>query len=290
MGKENYIFFNGSRIKNIAGETFGYLVPQKVVGIKNRYAVWECKCCKCGGIRQVSAKLLKDGVVTTCSNCVKEKRKSVIQKIQMDKNPLSTKDLTGQKFGFWTVLKKGKYKNGTQMWICKCKCGTTEEVSVYNLVYGTSTSCGCSTSYNLIGKKIGLLQVVGITRKKDGIACKCKCKCDCGNEIIVSASALQWKRSCGCMKQVEKEEHTILTWAMQGGQKLRSNNTSGVRGVNRANGKWGARITFKGKSYWLGTFNLFENAVEARKEAENRLYTDFLMWYNEKYSKRKRLE
>lgn len=76
-----------------------------------------------------------------------------------------------------------------------------------------------------------------------------------------------------------------MTWVINNGQKLRSDNTSGIRGVLRANGKWGARITFQKETYWLGTFDKKKDAVAARKEAEYHLYRDFLEWYNCKYNK-----
>lgn len=273
---DEYIRFNGSRIKNIQGQQFGHLIPRKIVGIKNKYAIWQCSCDLCGGTRQVSAKLLKGGIATMCKKCVKERRRDTLAKISFNEDAISLKDLTGKQFGFWTVLKKGECKNTTQMWVCKCICGKTKEVSAYNLVYGRSASCGCSSSTNLIGKRIGILTVTGIS-KQDRLSCICKC--DCGNVIKCTASDLWWKRSCGCIGEIEKEQHTKLTVALNGGKKIRSNNTSGVSGVNRANGKWGARITFQKKSYWLGTFDRFEDAVRARKEAERHLYGDFVEWY-----------
>lgn len=39
---DEYIRYNGSRIKNIRGQHFGHLIPQKIVGVKNKYAIWEC--------------------------------------------------------------------------------------------------------------------------------------------------------------------------------------------------------------------------------------------------------
>lgn len=32
---DEYIRYNGSRIKNIRGQHFGHLIPQKIVGVKN---------------------------------------------------------------------------------------------------------------------------------------------------------------------------------------------------------------------------------------------------------------
>ena len=70
---DNYIFYNGSRIKNLQGQRFGKLTANKAVEIKNRYAIWECKC-DCGNIRNVSAKLLNSGTVKMCSDCARKEK------------------------------------------------------------------------------------------------------------------------------------------------------------------------------------------------------------------------
>ena len=46
------------------------------------------------------------------------------------------------------------------------------------------------------------------------------------------------------------------------------NSTTGISGVNERDGKWIARIGFKNKRIFLGIFDKFEDAVKARKEAE----------------------
>lgn len=277
---DNYIFYNGSRIKNLQGQRFGKLTANKAVEIKNRYAIWECKC-DCGNIRNVSAKLLNSGTVKMCSDCArKEKSIALMEKHANTKN-LNKEDLTGRSFEDWKVIKKGVCQNGVQMWECKClKCGSVREFPVYKLVNNTIAKCKCqSPAYRLLNSKMGLLTVVGV------INGKCKCKCKCGKEIIVSVSDLCWRRSCGCMDDIEKTEHTKLALAVNKGQKIRKDNTSGVSGVHRVNGKWGARITFQKKTYWLGTYGKKKDAIEARKKAEEHLYTDFMDWYNTKYSK-----
>ena len=58
------------------------------------------------------------------------------------------KDLTGQKFGRWTVIKRGEDKidkNGRHRtsWICKCECGNIKNVVSQALTSGDSKSCGC---------------------------------------------------------------------------------------------------------------------------------------------------
>lgn len=75
-------------------------------------------------------------------------------------------DLTGQKFGAWTVLSRDKDQERTarlrhyatrdrdkptkswtrveSMWLCQCHCGTKRTVSSYSLRKGKSKSCGCA--------------------------------------------------------------------------------------------------------------------------------------------------
>ena len=50
------------------------------------------------------------------------------------------------------------------------------------------------------------------------------------------------------------------------------NSTTGISGVNERAGKWIARIGFKNKRIFLGTFDKFEDAVKARKEAEEKYW------------------
>jgi hypothetical protein len=53
-------------------------------------------------------------------------------------------DITGQKFGRWTVLRRNEtkpYRKST--WLCKCECGKEVTVRGTNLRHGTSSSCGC---------------------------------------------------------------------------------------------------------------------------------------------------
>ena len=60
--------------------------------------------------------------------------------------------------------------------------------------------------------------------------------------------------------------------------KLIATNTSGARGVylECKTGKWRTRLRFKGKTYNFGTYANFDDAVKARKEAEQLIYGEFL--------------
>ena len=50
---------------------------------------------------------------------------------------------------------------------------------------------------------------------------------------------------------------------------------TGVVGVTNKNNKWGASITARGNTINLGIFDNFDDAVEARKEAEIKLFGEF---------------
>lgn len=53
-------------------------------------------------------------------------------------------DLTGQRFGRWTVLgEAGKDKGRDIYWKCRCDCGIEKEVSGIALRWNRSKSCGC---------------------------------------------------------------------------------------------------------------------------------------------------
>lgn len=55
---------------------------------------------------------------------------------------------------------------------------------------------------------------------------------------------------------------------------VRSNNSSGYKGVSRSKGKWSASICFQGIRYYLGNFEEKEDAVCARQTAEQLLKKD----------------
>ena len=53
-------------------------------------------------------------------------------------------DLTGQRFGRWTVLGRVWRSNTPAVyWLCRCDCGTLRVVYGFNLTRGLSGSCGC---------------------------------------------------------------------------------------------------------------------------------------------------
>lgn len=117
-------------------------------------------------------------------------------------------DLTGQKFGLLTVVKRAENVKGVQ-WVCKCDCGNTTIVRSYALKSGATKSCGClrhiqyRKSPKLVGKRFGRLKVIrrnGSSKHKRALWL---CRCDCGNEITVIGNSLTVGRvnSCGCLRK-----------------------------------------------------------------------------------------
>lgn len=59
--------------------------------------------------------------------------------------PLS-RDLTGQRFGYLTVMCRAPNRHGKVYWHCRCRCGLETDVQTFDLVFGKTRSCGCYRS------------------------------------------------------------------------------------------------------------------------------------------------
>lgn len=66
------------------------------------------------------------------------------------------KDLTGQRFGKWTVISRAENRCHHTYWLCRCDCGTEKAVNQCNLVKGVTTSCGCYNKEKANRKTHGL--------------------------------------------------------------------------------------------------------------------------------------
>ena len=59
------------------------------------------------------------------------------------------RDLTGQKFGKFTVVKYiGQNSSKRSTWLCRCDCGTEKIMNGHRLTSGDIKSCGCSRKGN----------------------------------------------------------------------------------------------------------------------------------------------
>ena len=52
-------------------------------------------------------------------------------------------DLTGRRFGRWTVIEPSEKRGHHRIWKCQCDCGTVKDVYETNLKCGKTLSCGC---------------------------------------------------------------------------------------------------------------------------------------------------
>ena len=122
------------------GNRYGKLTVIKRAPNKGTSACWICQC-DCGNIITVRGQDLrykKKHIQTQSCGCVKNDNLT-------KHNQAIFKDLTGQNFGYLTVLKKAPFysKNNTTMWECQCICGKKINVQRNNLLSGNTVSCGC---------------------------------------------------------------------------------------------------------------------------------------------------
>ena len=146
---------------------------------------------------------------------------------------------------------------------------------------------------DLTGQRFGRLTVLAPAENIGGCTAWL-CRCNCGRETVVITKRLRdgHRTSCGCDNENFGKPPNVagrasLTYVegtcveMIQSDTVRRNNTSGVTGVDWLTRKrrWRASICFKGVRRSLGTFENFDDAVEARKRAEAELHQPFLEKY-----------
>jgi hypothetical protein len=125
------------------------------------------------------------------------------------------------------------------------------------------------------------------------------CECDCGGSKYVSSSDINRKavKSCGCLRREtavahgrtaikkthtkEAAEKSNRTRGLGDGTmvaalttKVRNDNKIGIKGISfeEHHDKYSVRITFKSVTHWLGRFDNLDEAIEARRQAEERIF------------------
>ena len=148
------------------------------------------------------------------------------------------------------------------------------------------------TKENLIGRRFGKLEVIGRSDKRGSRGARTvplwECRCECGAICYKATDTLtnpEISMCNDCVGKYATEKARAKAGFVDGTQisritsdKIIATNTSGARGVylERKTGKWRARLRFKGKTYNFGTYANFDDAVKARKEAEQLIYGEFL--------------
>lgn len=141
---------------------------------------------------------------------------------------------------------------------------------------------------DLTGHRYGKLMVLAPAANVGGRTAWL-CRCDCGREVVARTNRLRsgHTSSCGCLAPAAGAGLPGLTYVdgtcleMLQAKTVRRNNTSGVPGVDwwASKGRWRATICFKGRRHYLGSYTDFEEAVKARKRAEEELHDRFIDEY-----------
>lgn len=130
----------GRNVEDLTGKKFGRLLVIQNAGYYvgktgHRRSQYLCRC-DCGKEKIVLSSHLKDGHTTSCGCALTES------------NHKKLIDLTGQKFGRLTVIKRSEdyvspHGDVSVSWLCRCDCGNYTEVTSKNLKRGDTLSCGC---------------------------------------------------------------------------------------------------------------------------------------------------
>lgn len=277
---------------DLLGQKFGRLtVIEKSKQLYHGSVMWICKC-DCGNIVEIPSSSLIHNRTKSCGCISKEK----------------IKDITGKRFGRLIAVEPTKKRQqGGIVWKCKCDCGNIAYASYSNLMQGHSKSCGCflkekatesgmKKAKDIAGIRFGKLVAIEPTQKRMAGFIIWKCKCDCGNITFVNSNSLLTGNttSCGCyiheskkikesaLKNINnfRKENYIDNTRLDFLDKTNpnKNNSTGHRGVyfRKDTGKYFSKIMFRSTNYNLGTFNTIEEAISARKDAEENIFKPFL--------------
>lgn len=210
-----------------------------------------------------------------------------------------SEDLTGKVYGYLTVLRRAGSQKGRARWLCRCECGQEKAVSAHDLKSGHVKSCGCMLYENgghnrvdLSGQRFGKLTALYPTKKRDARGSVVwHCTCDCGGVIELTQAELAHGnyKSCGCMKTENQMKISTRLHRIDGTcleilerRKHRCDNKSGFRGVYQTEkGRYRVDIGFKGRRFYLGTYDSYDEAVTVRTDAEHKLHDGFVKAYRE---------
>lgn len=157
-------------------------------------------------------------------------------------------ELTGQRYGRLTVLEPAENIGTRTAWLCRCDCGREIVAKTIHLRNGHVKSCGAECPLRKRAAKKKAVRKPG--EKQGGVY----------SLTYIDGTCVEMLRA----------------------NTVRKNNTSGVTGVEWRSykGTWRASICFKGKRYYLGSYAEREDAVKARKLAEERLIEPFLAQFD----------
>ena len=211
-------------------------------------------------------------------------------------------DLTGKRYGMLVII-DSEFRNKKSYCYCKCDCGNEKWIRKDSITSGMQKSCGCLRvatqikSKDITGIKYSMLTPIKYL-EGSGVNEVWLCRCDCGNEVKVLKKNIysSSNNSCGCRARKQKLEASKKAFKANNEkdwidgtsinkisrEKPLKSNKSGITGVSwdGTRGKWTAQINFKGVHYNLGRYDNKDDAIKARKEAEEKLHKEFLKSLN----------
>lgn len=219
----------------------------------------------------------------------------------------------GDKFGKLEVLfENGRTKNRNKIWHCKCECGKEVDVPTASLTTGNTKSCGCllkesakingfnrrkrniyedcgdyykgyttSGDYFLIDKDdYDLVKDYTWSKNPEGYIITIPFGVIIRmHMLIMNSDGTYDVDHINHLPHDNRKSNLRLCKHFQNitYSKDYANNTSGRKGVywDKSRDLWMASITYNKKTYHLGRFENFEDAVKAREEAENNIHREY---------------
>lgn len=225
-------------------------------------------------------------------------------------------DMTGKKIGKLKVLYRvDNNKHNQTVWKCICECGNKIDIRGYVLRSGKVKSCGkcmrksCNKwdlkgeygiGYDNQGRKFyfskedfDIIQLHYWRVHKNQYVSTAlydtntkKIKYIQLHRFLMKPNSIEEIDHINHIPYDNRRENLRIVSVPQNqmNSKISLNNTSGVKGVNfdKNNNKWRSRISVNGKRINLGQFLLFQDAVNARINAEKKYYGEY------RYKKEKR--
>ena len=252
---------------DLTGRVFGDLIVIERYGTYKDDFLWVCRC-SCGNRYITLQSRLIDGSITSCG-CRRRGKKRA--------------DISGLRFGR-LVAKEYLFDDHRNQacWLFQCDCGN-EKILPYNHRRERAESLHKS---DITGQRFGRLVAMRPTEQRHGSgSIVWECRCNCGKTVFVTVNQLRCGivRSCGCLyretrsdwsgKRQDLIDETSITGLISA-KHPRTDNKSGVTGVylDRKSGKWIAYISAQRKRHYLGLFEKKEDAIKARRRAEQEFH------------------